>query len=301
MFGSAQAQARQPAAQNDRQFYRLETNFPINIVVPSVAVPVPATLGDISEGGARIASRSMLLRGTDIEFTLAREGKVPLKLRGSIASIDFKQENRMFHYGVKYRNLRPAESDAIYHFIVEQQRRGMQQKHQAAEEAAKTTSNGSSLRSVRERAAYRVEKTFGVRFSIVGMRGTNDARALDTSVGGMRISFDRKMQLDRELDLRFTLPSDVLDVLTRREASREGSIFGRTVELKEIKARQFTELQVHARLLPAMQEINGRYVYSVTFVFASNFVAEELQRYVHAAQLTELNKARHGNSGKRLL
>jgi c-di-GMP-binding flagellar brake protein YcgR len=301
MFGSAEAQARQPAAQNDRKFYRLQTNFPIDIVVPSVAVPVPATLGDISEGGARIVSKSMLLRGTDIEFTLKREGKAPLKLLGTIASIDFKQENRMFHYGIKYRNLRPADSDSIYQFIVEQQRRGMQQKHNAAEEASKTTSNGSALRSVRERAAYRVEKTFPIRFSIVGMRGTNDARALDTSIGGMRISFDRKMQLDRELDLRFTLPSEVLDVLTRREASRDGSIFGRTVELKEIKARRFTELQVHAKVLPAMEEIGGRYIYSITFVRASNFVAEELQRYVHAAQLTELNKARHGDSGKRLL
>lgn len=245
MFGSAAGQVTQPA-QNDRKYYRLQTNFLIDIVVPSVAVPVPATLGDISEGGARVVSRSMLLRGTDIEFTLARDGKAPLKLLGTIASIDFKQENRMFHYGVKYRNLRPADSDAIYQFIVEQQRRDLQQKNQE-QEPQKTTGSGG-LRSVRERSAYRVEKNFPVR-----------------------------------------------------QASRDGSIFGRTVEVKEVKARQFTELQVHAKLLPAMEEVSGRYIYSVTFVRASNFVAEELQRYVHAAQLTDLNKTRHGNSGKRLL
>jgi len=34
---------------------------------------------------------------------------------------------------------------------------------------------------------------------------------------------------------------------------------------------------------------------------APRATAEELQRYVHAAQLTELNKTRHGNSGRRLL
>ncbi|MFN2528447.1 MAG: PilZ domain-containing protein [Candidatus Baltobacteraceae bacterium] len=288
---------KQPA-QNERKYYRLQTNFPIDIVVPSVAVPVPATLGDISEGGARVVSRSMLLRGTEIEFTLPRDGKVPLKLLGTIATIDFKQENRMFHYGVKYRNLRPGDSDSIYHFILEQQRRGLQQK---SDESEPQTAQSGALRSVRERSAYRVEKNFPVRYSILGLRGSNDARAIDTSIGGMRIAFDRKMQIDGELDLRFTLPSDVLEVLTRREASRDGSIFGRTVDVKEIKARQFSELQVHAKLLPAMAEVKGRYIYSVTFVRVSNFVAEELQRYVHAAQLTELNKTRHGYSGKRLL
>ena len=298
MFGNATAQQQQPQpGQNDRKHYRLQTNYPVDIVVPSVAVPVPATLGDISEGGARIVSRSMLLRGTDMEFSLARAGKPPLTLRGTIASIDFKQENRMFHYGVKYRNLRPADSDGIYQFIVEQQRRSLQQKHQEAD----TQPKAPGLRSVRERSAYRVERLFPVRYSVIGLRGSDSATAVDTSIGGMRIAFDRKQQLDRELDLRFTLPADVLDVLTRREASRDASIFGRTVDVEEVKARPFSEMQVHAKLLPHMEEVNGKYLYSVNFVRASNFVAEELQRFVHAAQLTELNKTRHGSTGKRLI
>lgn len=287
---------RQSGAQNDRKHFRLQVSVPVDIVVPSQPVALPASLGDLSEGGCRLVCKSMLLRDSDVQFDLARDGKPPIKLSGKIMSIDYKQGNKLFHYGVKFGKLRPADSDAIYQFIVEQQRRGIQEKKQDGD-AQRVTSNGSGLRSVRERTAYRVEKMFQLRYSIVGLRGSNAAVAVDTSVGGMRIAFDRKQQLDRELDLSFTLPNEVLDVLTRREASRGGSIFGRTVQTIEKKARQFAEMQVHAKLLPAMTEINGRFIYSVVFVRASSFVHEELQRYVHAAQLTELQKQRNANGG----
>ena len=291
---------RIPDGKNDRKYFRLQVNFPIDITVPSAPVALPAVLGDISEGGCRLVSKSMLMREADIKFELARDGKPPIVLSGKVMSIDFKQGNKMFHYGVKFGKLRAADTDAIYQFIVEQQRRGIQADKQEAP-ADRVTKTGTALRSVRERSAYRVEKMFPVRYNIVGLRGSNAAVAVDTSIGGMRIAFDRKQQLERELDLRFSLPNDVLDVLTRREASRDGSIFGRTVQTVEKKARQFTEMQVHAKLLPAMDEVNGRYIYSVVFVRASNFVQEELQRFVHAAQLTELQKQRAAGGGTRLL
>ncbi|MDP9018274.1 MAG: PilZ domain-containing protein [Candidatus Eremiobacteraeota bacterium] len=298
MFGSAAPKANDSAGKNDRKFYRLAVNFPIEVTCPSVAVPVAATLGDISEGGCRIISRSMLLRGGAVQFSLTRENKAPLQLQGVIASVDFRQPSRLFHYGVQFKSLRPSDTDSIYQFIVEQQRRGMQNRGDEAACGQKAVSNGAPLRSVRERAAYRAERTFPVRYTTVGVRGSVDAFAVDVSVGGMRIAFDRKMQLDRELDIRFTLPNDVLGILTKRETSRSASIFGHEMQTKEVKAREFSEIQVHAKLLPAMEQVKGRYLYSVVFVRATAFVSEELQRFVHATQLQELKKQRSGGGSR---
>lgn len=295
MFAAVATTPRQPQAQNDRKHFRLPVNVAIDITVPSAPVQLPATLGDLSEGGCRVLCKSMLLRDSDIKFDLKRDGKAPVTLSGKVMSIDYKQGNKMFHYGVKFNTLRPAQSDAVYQYIVEQQRRGIAAKKQEAQSQAPAAK--TPLRSVSERSAYRVEKMFPIRYSVIGMRGTNTAVALDTSIGGMRVAFDSKQNPDRELDLKLTLPNQVLDVLTRREHSREGSIFGRTVQVIEKKARQFSEMQVHAKLLPDAREVNGRFIYSVTFVRPSAFVQEELQRYVHAAQLTALQKQRNANGG----
>lgn len=297
---AAVAPPRQPHAQNDRQHFRLALNVPVDLTVPSAPVQLPATLGDISEGGCRIICKSMLLRESDIKFDLKREGKAPVALSGKVMSIDYKQGNKMFHYGVKFNKLRPADNDAVYQFIVEQQRRGIQAKQQQSE-PQRPAGGAPALRSVAERSGYRVEKMFPLRYSVIGMRGSSAAVAIDASIGGMRVAFDSKQNIDREIGFKFTLPNEVLDVLTHRETSREGSIFGRTVQVIEKKARQFGELQVQAKLLPDAREAGGRFIYSVVFVRPSSFVQEELQRYVHAAQLTALQKQRGANGGTRLL
>jgi hypothetical protein len=237
----------------------------------------------------------MLLRDSDIKFDLKRDGKSPVTLSGKVMSIDYKQGNKMFHYGVKFNKLRPADNDAVYQFIVEQQRRGIAAKKQ--ENEPQRPAAAPALRAVAERSAYRVEKMFALRYGVIGIRGSNAAIALDTGIGGMRIAFESKQNPNRELDLKLTLPSEVLDVLTRRETSRDGSIFGRTVQVIEKKARPFAEMQVQAKLLPDAREVNGRFIYSVVFVRPSAFVQEELQRYVHAAQLTALQKQRNANGG----
>lgn len=295
----AQAVAPRPTnGQNDRKHFRLPVNAHVDITVPSAPVPLPATLVDLSEGGCRIACKSMLLRGGAVRFDLKIDGKAPVALTGKVMTIDYKQGNKMFHYGVQFDKLRPAVNDAVYQFIVAQQRRGIQAQQHAADVARPSA---PALRSVPERSAYRVAKRFPLRYSIAGLRGTNAAFALDAGVGGMRIAFETKQQADRELDLRITLPSDVLEVLTRRESSREGSMFGRTVQITEKKARPFAEMQIQAKILPGVQEVSGRFVHSVVFVRASTLVQEELQRYVHAAQLTDLKKQRNTASGTRLL
>ena len=296
MFGAAAAQPPQPQ-KNQREHFRLALELPINVMSPSVAVPVPATLNDVSEGGARITAQIMLLRGSAVEFDLPRgEGSKPVKLQGAITSINFKQSNRTFIYGIQFKTMRQADRDVVYAFIVEHQRRGIQSKL----EPPVSKQNSLELHSVRERGAYRVDRSFAVRYSVLGQRGSTPATALDVSRGGMRLVADRALRTDQDLEVRFTLPSDVLTVLARREVTRSGSIFGRELEMKEIKPPTFEEMHCQVKLLTSTQE-KGKFIYSVTFVRPTDHFSEEIQRFVHASQLSELQRQRGKATGLRVI
>ena len=269
---------------SNRNYFRLAVNLPIELDIEGMPASLPATLVDISEGGCKIASKSMLLKETAMEFELPRKGKEPLKLRGKVRHIDFKATTRTFDYGIEYLGLRPADTDAIYQFVVEEQRRKLQTKD------GEPLSRAAKARD--RQAVLRVERKFPVQYAVFGQRGMTPAMALDISRGGMRIVLDRVVPEERTLDLRFTLPADVLDVLTQREHSRDESIFGREITVKEKKARPFPELRIQVKVLPGWHEIRGAYHYSVAFLRPKPDFIEEVERFLHAAQLTEIKAKR---------
>lgn len=265
-MGVAQQSPSQTQQQN-RKFFRLPVKIDIEMQVASVAVPVPSTLADISEGGCRIVARAMLKKDSAIAFALPRSGKTPLKLNGVIKAVDFKSANRTFDYRVQFSALRPADRDEVYQYIVEQQRRSAK-----AAEAASAPARASHAPSgsIAKRGAYRVQRLFPCRYVIAGQRSSSPATVLDVSAGGMRVAFDKPLGLERSVDLKFTLPNDVLAVL-------KGS-------------RQFVELSSRATVLPGGSMQKGRFLASVSLVNPAPFVIEEIARYVHAAQLNELRR-----------
>lgn len=272
---------------SERNYFRLAVNIPIEVRVVDAPLPVKATLIDISEGGSKIHSKNMLLKDSEFTFEVPRPGKAPLKLTGRIRHVDFKATTRTFDYGVEHLHLRKNDSDEIYQFVLEEQRRKLQVKnggdapHPAR--AGKTADRQNVLR---------VERKFPVQFVPYGSRTPNPALALDISRGGMRIVVDRVLPEDRTFELRFTLPADVLDVHTRREQSREGSLFGREITVKEVKARPFSETRVQVKILPGWHEVKGAYHYSVAFMRPRPDVLDEIERFLHAAQLTEIQAKR---------
>jgi hypothetical protein len=280
--------AAQPAPVPDpaksRKSFRLVANIAIEVDVPTIAVPVPAMLADLSEGGCQIASRVKIATGHSLEFSLRLENKSPLRLRGIVRSVKERPETRAYYYGVQFDRLRPAEQDAIYQFVVDKQRKELQQRPVAPSPGGPQTKG---------RAAYRAQRNFPVRYAVVGTPGSNPATALDLSRGGSRVAFDGELREDRELVLRFTLPSDVLAVLTRHEATGSQSVFGHAGgATKEVKARPFEEMQIHAKVLPGAERIKGKFIYRLVFQRSTPYFEEEIERFVHAAQLTELHKTR---------
>lgn len=259
-------QQHQKPQQHNRKFFRLPVKIEIEMTVASVAVPIPSTLADISEGGCRIVARAMLKKESAMSFDLPRSGKTPLKLSGVIKAADFKGTTRTFEYRIQFSALRPADRDEVYQYIVEQQRRSAK----AAEAAGAPARASQNSGSVAKRGAYRVQRLFACRYVIAGQRSSSPATVLDVSAGGMRVAFDKPLGLERSVDLKFTLPNDVL-------AAVKG-------------ARPFTELSSRATVLPGGSVQKGRFLASVSLVHPSPFVTEEIARYVHAAQLIELRR-----------
>ena len=270
----------------DRNYFRLAVNVPVELEIETVTgPPMPAAIVNISEGGCRINAKAMMLKDAKISFDLNRPGKAPLRLSGIVKNIDFRADTRLFDYGVQFVGLRPADADAVYQFVIEEQRRALAAKDE-------TPAHGRHLKDGRaaRQEVLRVERAFEISYSVPGQRGANPAIALDISRGGMRIVLDRAINTDRSVDLRFTLPQDVLDALTRREESRGGSIFGREISVKEVKAPPFPELRVAVKFMPGMHEIKGRFHYSVSFLRPKPEFIDQVERYIHAAHLTELKK-----------
>lgn len=281
---SAQPAPVSPAA--NRKSYRLAANINVEVDVPNIAVPVPATLADISEGGCQIVSRVMLLKGVTMQFKLPLEGKPPLLLTGTIRSANSRAETRTFIYGVQFGKLRPADQDAIYQFVVERQRKDLHAKTSAA-------ANTAAAQSSKGRSAYRAQRMFPVTFVVTGLPVRGTAMALDLSRGGTRVAFNDQLEESRGLELRFTLPSEVLKVLTHHEVSRAESLFSRDNRVKEIKPKDFAELRIHAKILPGAERVKNKFVYRLVFQSPTQAFQEEIDRYVHAAQLTELKNTRN--------
>ncbi|GAC1613776.1 MAG: hypothetical protein NVS9B12_14870 [Vulcanimicrobiaceae bacterium] len=269
---------------SERNYFRLAVDFRVEMRVADYPAPVLGTLTNISEGGCKVAATPMILKDAEVCFELPRPGKPPLKLRGKVAHIDFNALSKTFEYGIQYFGLRPADSDEIYQFVVEEQRRKV-----LLERPGGLARNGKA----EDRSpVLRVERTFPIQSAIYGQRIFKPGTATDVSRGGMRIVLDQRVPEDHNLELRFTLPDDVLEVMTKRTQSRDGSVFGREITIKEQKARAFSEVRMQVKVLAGSREIRGSFHYSAQFVRPKPEAIEEIERFLHAAQLTELKAAR---------
>jgi len=108
------------------------------------------------------------------------------------------------------------------------------------------------------------------------------------STGGLRLLCNEELMNNATIELRFTLPSEVLDVFPPSEKRTEISPFGeRTVRMPD-KRRPFAPMILRARVIARLPRSQGRIVYGVEFLEIDGFQREEIARFVHAAQLQRL-------------
>jgi len=271
-----------PERGNQRQFYRQSIELPIAVSVRGLPAPVYGTLINISETGCRLRSLILLDRNRLIEFTLSRGGAEPLTLRGRVLSRATPQSDAGFEYGVAFDDLNAAGRDALSRAIAELQRRAAAARV-AAREAAKFAGGDGKQR----RTSVRTMVAFAVRYKPAN-RSTSSGEANDISAGGLRLICGDSLTIGSEVELRFTLPSDVLRVYPKAGDRLEITPFGqRRVRIPD-NQRPFEEMVMRGRILSRHDPQRGREVYGVGFIDIDGYQREEIARFTHAVQLSRI-------------
>lgn len=303
MFGAASngknpQPARPPAqsAGNKRGFFRIPLRTLIQMEA-GLPVLVPAMLLDISGGGCQLASRIAVECGQGVTFRYKREGKPDLLLTGLVRTRRYAEADHIYYYGVKFEGLKEAVHDELLSEIVAVERKIIMQRRGEKElkvEQRKTASPAVAVRAKPEanRSAFRVAWSFPLEFKIKGIPGTQRATSVDISAGGMQIATDMILRREWTLELEFTLPDKVLEVLSQHEPV-SNSLFGsRFAESTKVtKQKPFAPMTLKAEITPGVQQSRGRYLHGIKFKDMDALTREELLRFVHAAQLSKRRMA----------
>jgi len=135
------------------------------------------------------------------------------------------------------------------------------------------------------RTSHRVVAQFPLLYRC-GSEAFKSASAGDISASGLLMVANERCEIGATLDLRFTLPSDVLAVYpeetvtldTRRNTITPG---------KRVDARRpFEEMSVAAIVATSGESIRGVYASGLEFTRIEGLAREQIARYVHATQLS---------------
>ena len=261
---------------NERSSYRQSVDLPVRVDVRGIRLPINARIVDVSATGCRIRSWIALERGANVSFDWPRES-ARLRLAGTVAARRPSSEGETFEYGVTFTGLLPAETDLLAREIIEAQRR------EAFNRAQRAAAIQVKPSDVNRRGAYRANVEFALQLVFAQRPGAFIAvTACDISAGGLRISCERELKVNDEVQLRFRLPNEVLRVFPAH-----------VDELKK-QRRPFEEMRILARVASRLEDIDGKPAYGIAFIEVDAYTREEIARFIHAVQLGEL-RARNAN------
>jgi c-di-GMP-binding flagellar brake protein YcgR len=208
--------------------FRFALATDVEMTVEGFPRPVQATVLDISLGGCRIATRSILLTGSKVDFQLPLGIRSSVQIKGKVKHAAPGGDNGSLEIGIEFAQLPAGDAAALSAFI---------------EEGRASDSEGQN--------SIRVETEFPI---IVAMQGQKpfEALAIDIGRGGMRIAFERQLPTGGTVALNFALADSSgmrLDVKVR------GKIVGSAKAFKE-----FHHNVVFIDTSPAVSEAIARFV-----------------------------------------
>jgi hypothetical protein len=142
-----------------------------------------------------------------------------------------------------------------------------------------------------QRQAYRAPVEFPVVYVVEGRAGARRATATDLSAASLRLIGDEDLADDAVLDLRFTLPNDLVhDVHVEKEIV-ETTARGRTQKKIMVPPEPFAEMAVRAKVVNAWLRVRRRKLaHGLQFVDMTDQTTEELQRFIHVWQIKQLRE-----------
>ena len=270
------------AGPNKRRFFRQSIELPIAFSVVGLPAPVHGTLINISETGCRLRSLILVERNSGVEFELRRPQHPVFQLNGRVIARTAPERGGGFEYGINFEAMPPDERQKLAHQIRALQRRDAKARAEKLPPDVPPPS-GSKQR----RASVRTFAPFALRYRIA-RRASRAARGNEVSTGGLRLTASEAIPNGTILQLRFTLPSSYLEAYPPKAERTEITPFGpRTIRIPDNR-RPFEEMKIHGRVVARFLRSNGNHVYGIAFTDIDGYEREEIARFNHAVQLTNL-------------
>lgn len=270
-----------------RAAFRLDVNAAVQIQFVDLGRQMNMILVDLSGGGCRLRAGVSIPANTKIAFEWTGPSRKPLRLTGTIVGSKMA-DPKTAEYGIKFE-MPVAERDALAAELQEIQRR---QAYKPAEPVKAHVDE--SLGGRAKRKAYRANVQFPVSVrAIVDQRETQFAGiANDLSEGGVLLIVPKELEEGADVIVRFTLPNGAVDLGGEEREIVEIGPFGERRVKKTIPVRPFESVEARAKIMKALGPASGGgFSHGTSFQQLAPFVREEIARFVHAYQVTQLRRS----------
>jgi c-di-GMP-binding flagellar brake protein YcgR len=145
-----------------------------------------------------------------------------------------------------------------------------------------------------QRASYRASVEFPVVYVVEGRAGARTATANDLSAGGLRILGDEDLADGTLVQLRFTLPEEMIHSVHVEKEIHVAGPHGRTKKKVMVPPDRFAEMSVRGRVMaPYLNVRRRKFAHGVQFVDIAEKTQEEIQRFIHVWQLKLIRERAH--------
>jgi len=274
-----------------RQAFRLDVNAELTVLLADMKRELKLLLVDISEGGARFRSSVKLPPQTRVVFSWMGPSRQAIAVTGEIVAVRMT-DPRTAEYGIRF-TMPVAERDRLARELAEVQRR--RAFHTGDGHAAPgAPPDAAELGGRAKRQGYRAAVSFPIQ-----IRAMKDGRwqpvrgeVQDISSGGMLLAIAGTWDDGTELQLNFNLPLGAVDMGGEEKEIVEQTPFGERRVKKLAPVRPFEPIEAKAHIVKKTGGArNGVPLYGVGFDDLSQFLQEEIARFVHAFQITQVRKS----------
>lgn len=140
-----------------------------------------------------------------------------------------------------------------------------------------------------KRGSFRASVEFTLIYTLNGRTGTRSAQADDLSAGGLRLIGDEDLPNGSEVVFRFTLPNERISTLRIEKEIEENTPLGPRKKKVMVPPPAFKEMTIKGKSVITFLNVRRRkFMQGIQFLNLDPRVGEEIQRFVHLAQLREL-------------
>jgi hypothetical protein len=253
----------------------VSVEFPTTVSARGIA-PANAVVEHLTAAECRFRTVVYFDPGDVIEFAFGFSQESKVAVRGKVVTRTSKGPR--FIYQMRLEGMPGPDLDRLARTLAECYRRqALTRRHEAMVRNLPTTERLT-------RSDVRVLARFPMIYR-TPKENPRDATAGDVSAGGMLMFCKEALVEGEPVELRFTLPSDVLDALPEETLMLDMRKGTATPARKDRDPRRaFTEMVVGARVVNHRPVGNGTYAYGLAYTCLDGYQAEEIARYANAAQ-----------------